>query len=79
MSTKRRMIFAVPCLVACLTAIPIPQAKAAGVDISSASSSVMRLMEYISNIRIQNLQRQSKDYGSNGWLCGYHHEVQGYS
>lgn len=50
MSTKRRMVFAVLCLVAYLTAMPIPQAKAAGVDVSSASSSVMPIMEYISNI-----------------------------
>lgn len=50
MPTKRRMVFAVLSLVACLTAIPIPQASAASVDVSCASSSVMPLMEYISNL-----------------------------
>ena len=48
MSTKKRMAIAVLCLAAYLSALPIPQAKAADVDVSSASSSVMPLMEYIS-------------------------------
>lgn len=50
MTTKKRMVFAALCLAACLTTAPIPQAKAADVDVSSASSSIMPLMEYISNI-----------------------------
>ena len=46
MSAKKRMVIAVLCLAGCLTALPIPQAKATDVDVSSASSSVMPLMEY---------------------------------
>lgn len=50
MSTKKRMVFAALCLTACLTAIPIPQAKAADINVISISSPVMPLMEYISTI-----------------------------
>lgn len=53
MSAKKRMVIAVLCLAGCLTALPIPQAKATDVDVSSASSSVMPLMEYISNINYE--------------------------
>lgn len=53
MSAKKRMVIAVLCLAGCLTALPIPQAKATDVDVSSASSSVMPFMEYISNINYE--------------------------
>ena len=49
MSIKKRMVITALCLAACLTTIPIPQAKAADIDVSSTHSDVMPFMEYISN------------------------------
>ena len=43
------MVITALCLAACLTTIPIPQAKAADIDVSSTHSDVMPFMEYISN------------------------------
>ena len=55
MSTKRKILVAFLCVLACLTVLPTPQALAADVAVASQSdqvmSQVMPLMEYIYDAR----------------------------
>ncbi len=48
MSKKKKRVIACLCLVACLSAIPIPQANAACAEIGNQNTSIAPLFEYIS-------------------------------